>query len=469
MSNNPLAHIDDRLFLFNVSIASDGGGHVSLSKTAIKHMEITDDLLFPFHHGFMIVDNTYNYLDDVINLRHDDRDFVVLDIMQQASDSRSEFNDESLKEIFALKGTFTIYKTEDVAGTTYPNSLKKIFFRDTVFQFMFRNKSFFHSSNLVEDATKLKSLNNSERSFPTGMLCKEIIKSDCEVGDEAFTDDFSIGDPDLSNLFHTSSTDTTTWDNIVRFLSLHIDENEEKDSCILRLERGKNKFSLMPLSKYFKNQIEKPGEYNLESTFLGGAPGTPTDTNAISTYLPDFSGVENFKVSSIRSLDMTDKFRTTIPVTMDMSQKHTHLKYSENYIDKVFDDFNKLYVKPFDGIGAGPALPSITVDDFRREMKSYKYVPTPYPKNQSTAIGRNRMLSSMLFLNNNITLNMRGYTHRQSGRFIDIHKGSNLDNKGFDNKVIGRWFVTHVTHIFDGDKYLNRIEGIKPYYNNISF
>ena len=68
-----------------------------------------------------------------------------------------------------------------------------------------------------------------------------------------------------------------------------------------------------------------------------------------------------------------------------------------------------------------------------------------------------------LFSNLCISITTRGLTHRQPGRFFGLSKQS-LNDKEYDHKLEGQYFITNVKHHFSNTErgYYTEILGVKP-------
>ena len=80
------------------------------------------------------------------------------------------------------------------------------------------------------------------------------------------------------------------------------------------------------------------------------------------------------------------------------------------------------------------------------------------------AEGRNKLLRYYLFSNLAINFSTRGLTIRQTGRFFGLSK-QNLNDKEYDHKIEGQYFVTNVIHFFDNKSrsYTTDLIGVKTH------
>ena len=78
--------------------------------------------------------------------------------------------------------------------------------------------------------------------------------------------------------------------------------------------------------------------------------------------------------------------------------------------------------------------------------------------------GRNKLLRYYLFSNLAISFSTRGLTVRQTGRFFGLSK-QNLNDKEYDHKLEGQYFVTSVIHYFNNRtrNYTTNLIGVKTH------
>jgi len=70
------------------------------------------------------------------------------------------------------------------------------------------------------------------------------------------------------------------------------------------------------------------------------------------------------------------------------------------------------------------------------------------------------MISNLTFFNLQLSIDNIGDTYRKAGKFIDVFKRNDVEEI-CDKKLLGRWFVTKVRHMFLKDKYYNILSCIK--------
>jgi hypothetical protein len=85
---------------------------------------------------------------------------------------------------------------------------------------------------------------------------------------------------------------------------------------------------------------------------------------------------------------------------------------------------------------------------------------------QSDAVNvyaRNDMVYYNLFLNQALEFTSKGLTIRTPGKFIILDRKSRLSEKNndFEDKFVGQWLLSQVTHIFSKDTYLTNTISVK--------
>jgi len=77
--------------------------------------------------------------------------------------------------------------------------------------------------------------------------------------------------------------------------------------------------------------------------------------------------------------------------------------------------------------------------------------------------GRNKTMMANILTGNTIVFTVKGFTSRQSGKFISVDRDLGYDDNDFDDKILGQYLVTSVDHVIDGNGYHNQVIGTKPY------
>jgi hypothetical protein len=77
---------------------------------------------------------------------------------------------------------------------------------------------------------------------------------------------------------------------------------------------------------------------------------------------------------------------------------------------------------------------------------------------------------SALFAGSSIAFNVKGSPTRQAGRFISIDRDSTYTDNDYDDKILGQYLATSVTHTINSAGYTSSVLAVKPYlFKNQSF
>ena len=77
--------------------------------------------------------------------------------------------------------------------------------------------------------------------------------------------------------------------------------------------------------------------------------------------------------------------------------------------------------------------------------------------------GRNKTELAAILNGNSIEFNAKGLTSRQAGKFISIDRGSGYTENDYDNKILGIYLTTSVSHVISNRGYFNQVMAVKPY------
>ena len=72
-------------------------------------------------------------------------------------------------------------------------------------------------------------------------------------------------------------------------------------------------------------------------------------------------------------------------------------------------------------------------------------------------------MANNLFLNQALEFTSKGLTIRTPGKFIILDRKSRLSEKNndFEDKFVGQWLLSQVTHVFSKDTYLTNTISVK--------
>jgi hypothetical protein len=426
----------------------------------------------------------------VYKFRNDGRDTIFISIKPKQS------GDIELKDsVWRLELEAVIYDTEDLSGTRISDKAKKLFFWDKTYQFMIEcNSDFSTATSGVNKGKKgLDQMSNSEKSMKTGECLGELLKSRPEfekhaknVPDPNNTDKeaekrkkqlWDVGSEKVK-LFYSSPVYSKYIDDLEYLLNYCVSSEEEgHQPCIFKLERAEKtmkpkQFTLKSIRKYFEKAGKKDAkDYQIEHLYIESqasdaqphiekAPVNKNEQKEIKANR--YSVITSYQMSDMSGLDYSQNLTNYRVVSFNSSEgqfneeskSHGIEEYKNFYKDNIFDNVltknkeERLNITKYlkDGMNTKTVY-SLRSDELGR-----------------LADGKNRLLKHYLFSNMAITFTILGMTLRQPGRFFGLSKmGGN--NKEYDSKIEGQYFVTNVVHHFNNAQktYNTQVIGVKTH------
>jgi hypothetical protein len=136
-------------------------------------------------------------------------------------------------------------------------------------------------------------------------------------------------------------------------------------------------------------------------------------------------------------------------------QKMRKLKFKD-----IKDKWTKKFVDVFRSNSGKPKPFAVINNTTSEKFKRYKF---PYPVEDSVKLVEAEIHNALTFYNLQTSFSNIGRTSRKSGKFIDIFTTSNEKELKSDQKILGRWYVTEMRHIFFADLYTNQVFCTKTY------
>lgn len=445
----------------------------------IHELVLEHNVLDPcFWKGSMVVtSNRFGILegedpDDNVNLemlfRGDGKDEILVEIKPLFGGEV-----ELPQETWDIKSEFIVYDTEDIPWKGETGTAKKIYFWHKSYNLMLEKNPVFSTAfySLQKDITKAT---NEQRMLPVGDAIKKLF---IQSGLESYIDQEEWDDGNLSSkIFHTSSAAGNVLDSLHEMLPYFVSKNG--DPGILYFHRGKNKFQLLSIKKFFENAgITDPGKYYYETFMVGSADAGEINTNITPNKTPVQSGskydyaimMKKYNVIQDNSYVLTeaggaDSLESMVS-TMQHSYNHKNKRFNVYYKDSEIKSYKAYFKKTYtDKLTPGSkGSPLITLNTAK---KTQQRVKQRFNESISTGIetikflGRNYLTLSTLYLNLGISFRVQGSTHRHAGRFIGLEKNKNSDNK-YDYRLLGQWFVTSVITRWQENQLYNEITANK--------
>lgn len=472
-----------REFVYDVVIVGANGSNVQLNSSSINNLTIEDNILSPFMYGSIAVNNVRNILETEVDgekalkLAGNNKDYVYVNIMPKVTkDVEKDVKNEKLKKILNINCIFSINETQDreTPGSQFLNMMT---FRDVHQQFLMENSVELSTLEVAKTAKKIPDsalihLNDSERTANAGDVIKALLtkvfqaKEGIEVDDEKGfgikKEDFETGIP----ILWSSAGSANAHDSLMYIANKLLISRDNKDRCLLNFCRYSKKFSLMSFSHIFTKQEEDSEHFVLETFSLDSDQSVSESSkskNKNGAGLDEISYITEFKYTALNGNEVTKNFNNSVfQKTVGIDRNFCFMSEKSN-LNSIFEDYKKLYLEPFKKLEKN-AKPSIDVDHLIKLQNARpKIMYDTRPLIHLDVLKSNALFDMLLNGGSNIIFRCPGSTHRRSGRFIDIESYTDLANSDPAANLIGRWFVTSVSHVFIGSNYYNVIEAIKTY------
>ena len=478
----------------------NGINDIYLTNTAWDDLYLEEDIFNLFVRGSIVINNPYNILErsskeandtqgGLLNLeykfRNDGRDTLYIAIKPK-SDVQLESQTINLAdERWLIELELVVYDTQDLSNDDVSQKKKKLFFWEKSYQMMLEKDSEFSTALVGDNANKSGQDQSSDdaRSLSTGTALKELFKNDPyfkKYVDNVSDASWNIGD--TSNLlFYTSPIGNKFIDDLYAIYNNHVASNGEGNQpCILKLERPTEKgkirqFTLKTVEQYFKDAGKKePGKYQLEHFFvreqteedkaplIKKAPLSSDQSTEIKA--DEFNLIRSYNLTDLSGKDYSVNLANRRIVSYNSSDRQWNIEtkvHSATEWQKFFNERIKPNILVSSSIKNDrlPVTPYIKLG----ENTVVEFSTRPNEKGRY-ATGRNKILKYFLFSNLSISFTTRGLTHRQPGRFFGLSKQT-LNDKEYDHKLEGQYFVTGVKHYFSNTQrgYYTELVAVKTH------
>ena len=488
-------YLDDRAFKFLVYLWNNDERGIKIPRGSIQELVVNDDITRWYQTGHLVFKNPRDAVERVnkkysggstadvspMRWRGDGRDYIYIEI--DIPISEDILNSESLNnEVYTFRFIGSVVDTQDVLGQNPDGKLKKIYFWDYRQEIMASRSLSWSAAKASKkkeaNITNYKSLHlvsDEERSIYTGDAIKDIITKSLQTSktQPEFETDFSIGGVKTE---YVSPANSKASDDLEYMIGEHVHDTKNREPCLLRCNRYTDKWSLLPLSEYYKRCYIKdkdfPGEFLYDRFYLGDQSNQDEVTQNTQRIPENYTGTNNafidsniiddFEFAVPTAQDNNVMFSTTVVHIYDFKQKqfHIRLEESDSQANREYLQKSVLSNTKTDG---EPGT-SIVLNNAKKENKIVTHTFTNKSSKAGEALaGRNPMLKGAVFHGNTIKFSCKGFPSRQAGRFISIDRDTGLADSEFDDKVLGNYLVTNVSHVIDGESYTNEVVAVKPY------
>ena len=423
----------------------------------------------------------------IYKFRNDGRDTLFISIKPKSVNKKGlpEYIFDDQKWLLEIEAV--VFEVEDLPSSNITEKKKKLYFWEKVYQMMIEKDSDFSTSTVGKNSNKsnLSQVDNTERSLICSEAIAELLRNDPDFQKYSkLTNDKEEWDSgsELNTMNYSSPVNAKFIDNLEYMLHYTTASDVyNNEPCIFKFERAEKsmspkQFSLKPISKYFEKagkEQNSPKEYQIEHFFLkensdkektppllkaplGGAESSEEvkadEYNIIYNYrLVDLSGKDYSKnLTNYRVVS----YNSSCGQFCEENKKHSAEQYKDYFKKSIR---NNILTKENDD--------RLVFTPFIKDTLNTRTIFT-VAKEEITRLaeGRNKLLNYYLFSNLAINFSTRGSTIRQTGRFFGLSK-QNLNDKEYDHKIEGQYFVTNVIHMFNNRtrNYSTEIIGVKTH------
>lgn len=518
--------MDNRDWFFCVSL-TNGEQTQLFTKSGIETLVIEDELFQWYTSGYIVLRNDENALErasgpdsflasfglsETYKIRGDGRDMLTVNITPKLTTVRSFLDKVSGmipqpdEDIYKLSNDYVIYdtKTETINGVQF----KTLYFWDLRYHLLLE-RNIHYSTALVkckkdkEFAKIVRQVNNTDREIYTGEAIQEFLIQSLEDIAPEFED--SLWDKGDTKTFYSSPAQYKGINDIDWLMSSHISNaGADNDFGILKYDYYIKKWTLIPISDYFERALEgnEAGEYQHDKfqvsyhlgplgplgkfmSYLFGAKNkapkiSSSDQNAkVQLKDPKYKGTnkrknitpgealelerDDWRFTDLAGIDNQTLLTTYAVHSYDMTEHEFNIDVYNSEIQTVAEKFQEKYIEN-NFLGETTPFLSFLMTKGKKNRKVMNNLFSLNNEEKVRAVkGRNQLYKNLIFLNNACTIDVKGDTHRRSGRFFSIDRVDTYYDNEYDEKMLGQYFNINVKHIFDKDTYRNEIIGVKPY------
>lgn len=413
---------------FECELSNSDNQKISFTKSSIRGMTIIDNIFDPFSSGSVSIANPYDYIENEYLLRGDGRDKMSIKFKPVDGKDSVEFNQKFVIINDSTSGTASV-RSENI-------------------------KTF---ALIHEDAIRFSDQTPYNKSY-SGKIGKILRDIFIEVLGEDRVDKDNWEDGELE-LTYSAPLSYRYVDMIHYLMRIYYAKDGDLNvKGFINLDHKKNKYNLILLSKTFSDNskllLEAFSLGDLTHNIQTSNPNNPPPEAKTSEYIAQ---IKNVGYSTPLYAWNNDFFVNSLVFGYDhISGIHSIRKLK---ILDIKDKWKTKFVDVFKSLGGKPKPFVITNNSTNKKFKQYRL---PYNINDNVGIVEAELYNALTFYNLHCVFRNIGNSDRDSGKFIDIYKTNDTLLKS-DEKLLGRWFITEIRHIFYGDIYHNEFLCTKTY------
>ena len=393
------------------------------------------------------------------------------------------------QEQWEMSYDFIVYDIEDLETESSGKKLKKLNFVDERYQILLeRNIEWstslyatgstdegrcMPSSKAIQSIISTAASDSSNPENPTINVGSKNGPKGLDAPDHPLANfdntDWDAGSPDSKVLYTSPSQSNALNDIDYVFKSLKASDGSP---CFLSIDRypreGGKRWHLTSLSKIIKNaannQVERLFIQDNQdplytSPYLNRAPFNINEVSNIKNFQsPIASRILSYELVPMATSD--DFAMTNAPIhNFDFKSSQYNIHFEGNTVKDLLTNMKETAkgLHAFDN--SNQLLLNINKTKSKGLMVNNCFIPRAFfPKNMSYV----HMAKKFLLLNQAIKFSTLGLTLRSPGKFIFIDKDTSTGEKNpFDDKALGQWIITNISHIFTKDTYVNEVIATK--------
>lgn len=401
---------------------------ISFTKSAIRGMTLIETIFNPFMNGTISIANPYDFIENEYLFRGDGRDKFKISFKPKDSKDGEGFDREF----------YVVDDNNDINPLVRSENMKTLILTEV--------NSLPFSDTIPFAKSYTGKVGDILKQVFTELLGEELVDQDnWEAGD-----------------FEYQFTPPLTY----RYIDLIYDlmqifygkDGDLYVKGLILFDSKKKKYTLQLLSKIFednkKNLMEGFALGDLSDTIETSNPNNPPAEAETGQYI---GPMKNLGYSTPLYGWNTDFFINYLVFGYDrVLGFHSIRKLA---IEDLKEKWKGKFVEVFKAIAGKPKPFLVTNKNTKNKFKFYKL---PYHVDDNVKIVEAEVHNALTFYNLQATFTNIGDTRRSMGKFVDIFKTKDQTLKS-DEKILGRWFVTQVKHIFFGDLYQNELACCKTY------
>jgi len=433
----------------------EGGERIDFTKSAIVGFEMEENFFEPFVSAKVTVNNPFDFVENSVLTRGDGKDMFSI-TLRDNNDKRDR------KEIELNYDFVIINESNSISKSDRSNNFKS---------FTLIEKNYAKLNAKIPYGKKYGGGGRGGEAKPVGDIIKEILIEVLEDENIIDTENWEPGTMVIDNFpEYIIPPISFRYTDLIKYLLriYYFLDGDLPVQGMLTFDRVNRKYQLRPISRLFKqNQKltqEAFGIGDLTNPGLG-RDGNYADvkSNPKSQEVPvnKYTGALHNTNLSTPMVIYSNEFFTNYSVSTSNALLGIEEKELIS-IQNVKKLWTEQFVNVFQCVGGTPK-PFLPLTDEKTELT--KPFIMPFKKEHVRNIAMAQMVSNITFFNLQLTIENIGDTNRKAGKFIDIFRlsedKSDKDSIA-DKKLLGRWFVTGVRHLFQQDKYYNVISCVKP-------